>query len=94
MHRHLLQFAVFLVTLFAFVQLAIHARPFFLAIAVFFLAFPISYLIAFAFSVVVIDPFDLWLRRATRDPVWLMTSEGKKWLATDEGKLWQKAKEP
>jgi hypothetical protein len=37
-----------------------------------------------------IDAFDLWLRRKTKDPIWLMTQEGRQWLETEEGKEWQK----
>ena len=36
-----------------------------------------------------IDYFDGWLRRKTRDPIWLMTQEGKEWLKSEEGQAWQ-----
>jgi hypothetical protein len=36
-----------------------------------------------------IDNFDRWLRRKTRDPVWLMTQEGREWLKSEEGQVWQ-----
>jgi hypothetical protein len=36
-----------------------------------------------------IDAFDLWLRRKSRDPVWLMTDEGREWLKTEDGRRWQ-----
>jgi len=35
-----------------------------------------------------IDFLDLWLRKVTKDPVWLMTEEGREWLETEEGKQW------
>ena len=37
-----------------------------------------------------IDSFDFWLRRKTRDPVWLISHEGRQWLETDEGREWAK----
>ena len=39
-----------------------------------------------------VDTLDLWLRRVTRDPYWLMTNEGAAWLRTEEGKAWLKTK--
>ncbi|MGL5058833.1 MAG: hypothetical protein ACRC62_02535 [Microcoleus sp.] len=36
-----------------------------------------------------IDNLDLWLRRKTRDPIWLMTDEGREWLNSEEGQIWQ-----
>lgn len=39
-----------------------------------------------------VDGFDYWLRRTTRDPVWLMTDEGRKRLATPEGAEWTRRK--
>jgi hypothetical protein len=36
-----------------------------------------------------IDSFDLWLRRRSRDPQWLMTDEGRAWLSTEDGRRWQ-----
>jgi hypothetical protein len=36
-----------------------------------------------------IDYFDRWLRRKTRDPIWLMTYEGREWLKSEEGQVWQ-----
>jgi hypothetical protein len=47
-----------------------------------------SFGLSLVFSWVVIDPIDLWLRRTTRDPLWLMTYEGKSWLASAEGQAW------
>ena len=37
-----------------------------------------------------IDAFDLWLRRKTRDPIWLIGHEGQAWLATEEGRRWSR----
>ena len=51
-------------------------------------------IVAWLFSMLVVDRFDLWLRRATRDPLWLMTDDGKTWLATPEGKAWQEKNRP
>jgi hypothetical protein len=39
-----------------------------------------------------IDSLDLWLRRRTRDPSWLLTNEGRAWLATPEGREWVEAR--
>jgi hypothetical protein len=39
-----------------------------------------------------IDSLDLWLRRRTRDPIWLLTDEGRIWLATPEGRKWSAAR--
>jgi hypothetical protein len=36
-----------------------------------------------------IDAFDLWLRRRSRDPLWLMTDEGRALLKTEDGRRWQ-----
>lgn len=36
-----------------------------------------------------IDSLDLWLRRKTRDPIWLISNEGREWLKSEEGELWQ-----
>ncbi len=36
-----------------------------------------------------IDIVDSWLRRKTRDPIWLMTQEGREWLKSEEGQAWQ-----
>ncbi len=36
-----------------------------------------------------IDIVDCWLRRKTRDPIWLMTQEGREWLKSEEGQAWQ-----
>ncbi len=36
-----------------------------------------------------IDHIDRWLRRKTRDPIWLMTDEGREWLKSEEGQAWQ-----
>ena len=38
-----------------------------------------------------IDAFDLWLRRRTRDPIWLLTDEGRSWLDSGEGRKWSAA---
>jgi hypothetical protein len=35
-----------------------------------------------------VDALDLWLRRRTRDPMWLMTNEGRAWLESEEGLMW------
>jgi hypothetical protein len=37
-----------------------------------------------------IDAFDFWLRRKTRDPIWLISHAGRQWLDTDEGREWAK----
>ena len=37
-----------------------------------------------------VDAVDLWLRRKTKDPIWLMTREGEEWLQTDEGQHWSR----
>jgi hypothetical protein len=36
-----------------------------------------------------IDNLDRWLRRKTRDRIWLMTDEGREWLNSEEGQVWQ-----
>jgi hypothetical protein len=36
-----------------------------------------------------IDALDQWLRRTTRDPIWLMTQEGREWLDSEQGRKWQ-----
>jgi hypothetical protein len=35
-----------------------------------------------------VDALDLWLRRRTRDPMWLMTNEGRAWLESEDGLMW------
>jgi hypothetical protein len=37
-----------------------------------------------------VDAFDVWLRRKTKDPIWLLTHEGKEWLKTDDGQEWKR----
>ncbi|MBI5240332.1 MAG: hypothetical protein HY926_07645 [Elusimicrobia bacterium] len=37
----------------------------------------------------VTDPLDFWLRRKTKDPIWLMSYEGREWLKTPEGQKWK-----
>lgn len=88
-HRLLIQFTLFVALAVAFVAVASELRPAALAIVALLLAVPGAYMIAFVFSMAVIDPLDLWLRRRTRDPIWLMTSEGREWLSSDENKKWQ-----
>lgn len=39
-----------------------------------------------------VDAFDLWLRRKTKDAIWLLTHEGKEWLNTAEGQNWKRQK--
>ena len=45
-----------------------------------------------------IDQLDLWLRKHTKDNIWLFTQEGKEWLKTKQGQEWtatrQKETEP
>lgn len=36
-----------------------------------------------------VDSLDFWLRRKTRDSLWLRTDEGKQWLNSEEGVAWQ-----
>jgi hypothetical protein len=36
-----------------------------------------------------ISTLDLWLRRKTRDQLWLWSGEGKAWLKTEEGQAWK-----
>jgi hypothetical protein len=40
----------------------------------------------------VVDHVDLWLRRRTRDPIWLMTDEGRAWLSSPAGVAWTAAR--
>lgn len=40
-----------------------------------------------------VDSLDLWLRRRTRDPVWLLTDEGRAWLMTADGQHWRARKD-
>ena len=42
---------------------------------------------------VLINSLDLWLRRRTRDPIWLMGNEGKRWLESEEGHAWQRSRQ-
>jgi len=35
-----------------------------------------------------IDKLDLWLRKYTKDDIWLLTQEGKEWLKTEQGQEW------
>lgn len=37
----------------------------------------------------IINSIDLWLRRTTKDQLWLWGSEGKQWLETPEGQAWK-----
>ena len=37
-----------------------------------------------------IDALDQWLRRTTRDPIWLITQEGREWLDSEQGRKWRK----
>jgi hypothetical protein len=46
---------------------------------------PLSFLLTWP-----IDAVDLWMRRKSRDPLWLMGHEGKEWLKTPEGLEWLK----
>lgn len=89
LYRLLIQFTLFVALAIAFVAIASQLRPAALAVIALLLAVPGAYMIAFVFSMAVIDPLDLWLRRRTRDPIWLMTTEGQEWLSSDEGKEWQ-----
>lgn len=41
------------------------------------------------FAGIPIGTFDLWLRRRSRDPYWLMTDAGQEWIKTEEGRRWQ-----
>ncbi len=36
-----------------------------------------------------INALDFWLRRATKDEIWLRSHEGKRWLQTKQGQAWQ-----
>ncbi len=40
---------------------------------------PLSFPVYLA-SGFLVDSVDHWLRRVTRDPLWLMTDEGRRWL--------------
>ncbi|WP_157906983.1 hypothetical protein [Sorangium cellulosum] len=35
-----------------------------------------------------VDHLDLWLRRRTRDEIWLLTREGQAWLSSTAGTAW------
>ena len=37
-----------------------------------------------------INALDFWLRRSTKDEIWLRSHEGKQWLQTKQGQAWQK----
>ncbi len=37
-----------------------------------------------------INALDFWLRRSTKDEIWLRSHEGKQWLQTKQGRAWQK----
>jgi len=64
-----------------------HLGPFSLILA------PIVFIILNVIGGMPIDAFDLWLRRTTRDPIWLMGHEGQKWLNTEEGRRWSATKQ-
>ena len=86
--RHLIQLVLF--ALLAFALLHIPALlPKSLAIVMLVLAVPLAYFGALFLSFYV-DKVDWWLRRRSRDKIWLMTGEGKKWLASEDGQRWQK----
>ena len=40
-----------------------------------------------------INKIDFWLRRKTKDQLWLWSYEGRKWLETPEGQDWKKKQE-
>ena len=45
------------------------------------------------FGGIPIDVLDFWLRKRTRDPLWLLSSEGQEWLKSPEGAEWSKNQE-
>jgi hypothetical protein len=90
--RHLIQLALLIVLAAALSQLALRLRPIPLAIFAALLAVPSAFIAALVVSLCV-DRVDLWLRRRSRDSLWLITDEGREWLASDEGKEWQRENE-
>ena len=42
------------------------------------------------FGAVPVNALDFWLRRKTKDEIWLRSHEGKRWLQTKQGQAWQK----
>lgn len=57
------------------------------ALCFFVLAFPpLSLLLTLP-----IDALDRWLRRRSRDPMWLLSEEGRAWLESEAGRSWRAA---
>jgi hypothetical protein len=38
----------------------------------------------------IISRVDIWLRRTTKDQLWLWSYEGREWLKTPKGEAWKK----
>jgi hypothetical protein len=36
-----------------------------------------------------INAIDLWMRRQTKDTLWLRSAEGREWLKTEQGQQWR-----
>ena len=45
--------------------------------------------IAYGLAAHITDTLDFWLRRKTKDPIWLLSYEGREWLKTPEGQKWK-----
>jgi hypothetical protein len=86
--RHLIQLAIFCLLAIALLAVAPHVQKSW-RIVLLIATVPVAFFGALIISFYV-DKIDLWLRRKSRDPIWLMTHEGKQWLASEEGQKWQK----
>jgi len=88
LYRQLIQFGLF--GLLCGVLLALAGRlPKAWRLALLVGTVPVAFFGALILSFCV-DSLDMWLRRRSRDPIWLKTYEGRQWLASEDGQKWQK----
>ena len=87
-YRHLIQLFLFVLLCFALFAIAGQLQKGWRTV-LFIVTVPAAFFGALLLSFYV-DRVDLWLRRRSRDQIWLMTHEGEQWLASEDGQRWQK----